>query len=134
MKSSLIYFIILFFTFLNTAEVKAKSLRTLTTFHNSKESCIKCHTNNNTKNLELLTGEAIPRERVTEQCAQCHGVLAKNWKTGAHGKKEKSWTKDGIRLECISCHNPHTPKFPIMKADPPLKQHQFAIPKGQSHE
>jgi hypothetical protein len=56
-------------------------------------------------------------------CAQCHGTQKRDYDHGAHGGMRGYWDlKRGPRERnhCVSCHDPHAPKFgTFMPVHPP---------------
>ncbi len=97
--------------------------------------CSICHDPKNMDVLRLLTGEPVPIEGAYKVCGGCHGIKARDWEVGAHGKQVGSWQREGVknRYDCTDCHNAHAPKFPQMHAKPPLPIPKFHIPKGGNH-
>lgn len=91
--------------------------------------CQMCHVGKSKNQWRLLTGEVIDSSRTPELCAQCHGTVMRKWESGTHGKKTGTWQKNGEKLFCIKCHNPHSPKFPHMKADPAPPRPKLGIKK-----
>lgn len=88
-------------------------------------NCFLCHSYNDADQLNLLDGKKIHYNDVTILCGQCHGLRKKEWEEGFHGFQRGKWNGPKERFSCIECHEPHHPKFPLMKAFPPPKR-----PKG----
>lgn len=97
------------------------------------QDCKLCHNLSNMSELKLLTGEIIPSSSSPLLCGQCHGLVKRDWDHGVHGKRTKSWSKQGERLACSQCHESHAPKFPQMKADPAPLRPKLGIEKEVSH-
>jgi hypothetical protein len=97
--------------------------------------CSLCHDSKNMNDLRLLTGQAVPIDEAFRVCGGCHGIKARDWESGAHGKQVGSWQREGVknRYNCTDCHNPHAPAFPQMHAKPPPPVPKFNIPKGGVH-
>lgn len=95
----------------------------------SIKNCFQCHDFKDRNKLVLQTGERIGFNQSHRQCFQCHGGKKKDWELGMHGKTVGSWNGDKYKYTCANCHNPHHPKFRIMKAD---KGPVHPNPKGPS--
>jgi hypothetical protein len=63
------------------------------------ESCRMCHSSDKIT-LELANGNKIPIIQASNLCKQCHSGIYKEWANGNHISS----------VECIICHNPHSPK------------------------
>ncbi len=62
-------------------------------------SCRMCHSSDKIA-LELANGIRIPITQSSNLCKQCHEGIYKDWKNGNHISS----------VECVICHNPHSPK------------------------
>ena len=129
------FFVIWFI--LAVSQIQASEI--LVKVHANDSQCLKCHPSSKTKDLRFQTGELIPTNQVNAKipvlCGQCHGIVKRNWDHNLHGKKINSWkSAEAEQLVCTKCHAPNKPKFLQMKASPPPKIPQFAIPKGQENE
>ncbi len=85
--------------------------------------CLDCHSATNRDKLKLADGESIDFTESYRLCGQCHGNIYRDWKAGIHGKRV-GYFKGGKRTYflCVSCHNPHDPKFkPIKPLPPPIR-------------
>jgi len=83
--------------------------------HGLNDSCYNCHDRANRDALVVRGGETIGFERSVELCAQCHGLVFRDWQAGIHGRTSGSWetnSPDRRRLRCSECHDPHSPAFP----------------------
>ncbi|MCB0403646.1 MAG: cytochrome c3 family protein [Bdellovibrionales bacterium] len=92
--------------------------------------CYLCHDKADRNQLRLLSGTTISFDASHEMCLQCHGDKKREWLDGTHGKQIGSWNGQRYRLQCVECHNPHSPAFKKMKPDPSPKRPKFSIPKG----
>jgi hypothetical protein len=85
-----------------------------------QRGCLDCHDRDNRDVLRLVNGEKVPFERSYVLCGQCHGPKLREWKLGIHGKRSGRWDGRKSYLLCVHCHvDPHAPRFPEMKPDPP---------------
>jgi hypothetical protein len=81
-------------------------------------ACYACHNPADIDTLRLADGSVVEYPDVMNLCAQCHGAQAKKYARGIHGGMTGYWdlTRGGrVRNNCIDCHDPHVPKFPMMQ-------------------
>jgi hypothetical protein len=100
----------------------------LKTFHQGLKgshgnlTCISCHNaSEGHQSLRLADGRAVSYPDVMQLCAQCHGPQYRDYLNGAHGGMIGYWdlTKGGrVRANCIDCHDPHAPKYPVVRPAP----------------
>ncbi|MBT3980804.1 MAG: hypothetical protein HOE90_05575 [Bacteriovoracaceae bacterium] len=83
------------------------------------KNCKLCHDQNDRDKLRLINEKKISFNDSHLLCIQCHGEKGPDFRSGAHGKQVGSWEGVKHRYTCVECHNPHAPKFPQWKADPP---------------
>lgn len=84
--------------------------------------CFDCHNPDNRDKLRLANGQLISFEESYYLCAQCHGVVFREWKAGLHGKRTGMWNGEKQYLLCVHCHWPHEPRFkPIQPLPPPMR-------------
>jgi hypothetical protein len=81
--------------------------------------CYDCHTLGNIDKLHLASGKLVDFTESCKLCGQCHGPTLRDWKAGEHGKRTGSWSGEKQYFLCVSCHNPHAPKFQPLKPLPP---------------
>jgi hypothetical protein len=81
--------------------------------------CLDCHDLNNRDSLRLASGKLLDFKESYKLCGQCHGEKYRDWKVGVHGKRTGYWNGKKEYLLCVSCHNPHSPKFKELKPEPP---------------
>ncbi|MHB8909436.1 MAG: hypothetical protein ACYDAA_11225 [Syntrophales bacterium] len=88
--------------------------------HGEHRWCFDCHNAPNRDKLKLVDGEIIDFTESYRLCGQCHGNIYRDWKVGIHGKRV-GYFANGKRTYflCVSCHNPHDPKFKPLKPEPP---------------
>jgi hypothetical protein len=85
--------------------------------------CLDCHDLNNRDSLRLASGKLLDFKESYKLCGQCHGEKYRDWKVGVHGKRTGYWNGKKEYLLCVSCHNPHSPRFkPLTPEPPPVKQ------------
>ena len=89
--------------------------------NNRNESCFNCHDPENLDTLKTRDGKKYKWEESTKLCASCHGPSFRDWEAGIHGRTSGYWDRSrgpAARLECASCHHPHSPQFPSIAPAP----------------
>jgi len=82
--------------------------------HGSQEkplSCFTCHNKEERDFLETEAGMKLDMDHSYQMCGQCHFRQQKDWVGGAHGKRVANWAGKRVVQNCVSCHNPHSPRF-----------------------
>ena len=85
--------------------------------------CLDCH-NPDDRNylLSLSDGKPISFDHSYLLCGKCHGTKFRDWRNGIHGRRTGYWNGEKSYYLCVSCHDPHSPKFkPIEPMPPPTK-------------
>lgn len=77
--------------------------------------CLDCHDLENRDVLRLASGAPVPFTESYRLCGQCHGDKYRDWRLGVHGKRVGHWDGEKTYLLCVSCHNPHSPRFKGVK-------------------
>ena len=89
--------------------------------HGMNDQCLNCHDTKNRERLLLHDGSTIAYADSPLLCAQCHGLVYRDWQRGTHGNTLGYWNKkfgQPRRQVCVACHDPHSPQFPLMKPYP----------------
>lgn len=89
--------------------------------HGRNDYCFNCHHKANRDVYTDYDGSEIPASEPARLCAKCHGTTYRDWLVGVHGRITGSWKstqREGTRILCIQCHDPHSPKFPALKPLP----------------
>jgi hypothetical protein len=89
--------------------------------HNRNNNCFNCHDEANLELLQTRDGRQLKLLESTPLCGSCHGPTYRDWEAGVHGRTSGFWDpKIGAltRQNCVSCHDPHSPKFPPQKPAP----------------
>ena len=91
------------------------------TFNHDSENrwCLDCHDLKNRDSLRLASGKLLDFKESYKLCGQCHGDKLRDWKVGVHGRRTGDWNGKKQYYLCVSCHNPHSPKFKQIKPEPP---------------
>ncbi len=74
-------------------------------------SCFTCHNKQERDSLETEAGVRVDMDHSYQLCGQCHFRQKKDWTGGAHGKRVSYWAGKRVVQSCVSCHNPHSPRF-----------------------
>lgn len=101
--------------------------RTLTQFHTQKILhhgtlggwCYRCHTKDDIDKLHLSDGTKVRFDEAYELCGSCHGDKLRDWKAGIHGITTGFWLGERVRRSCPACHDPHEPRFALMRPEHP---------------
>lgn len=107
--------------------------------HGRNVFCLNCHHPKNSDAYDNFRDEEIPGDQPTQLCAKCHGLHYREWRQDIHGRVNLYWDKkygEQVKLDCIQCHDPHRPKIPSMKPEPPpvLTRFDRNAPKGSPHD
>lgn len=97
--------------------------------HNRNNNCFNCHDESNLELLQTRDGRQLKLLESTPLCGSCHGPTYRDWEAGVHGRTSGFWdSKLGstTRQACVSCHDPHSPKFPPQKPAP--EPHGLRVP------
>ena len=92
-------------------------------YNHGQLTCLSCHNAKNYDTLRLADSRPVEFKDVMTLCSQCHGPQRRDYDMGLHGGMNGHWdlTKGGrTRNNCIQCHDPHAPAFPlVMPVFPP---------------
>lgn len=89
--------------------------------HNRNNLCFNCHDENNLELFQTRDGRQLKLSESTPLCGSCHGPTYRDWEAGAHGRTSGYWNRQLgaiTRQDCVSCHNPHSPRFPSRQPAP----------------
>ena len=90
--------------------------------NNRNNLCFNCHDEKNLEAFQTKDGRELKFEESTQLCGSCHGPTIRDWDAGAHGRTSGHWNREMgpfTKQDCVSCHDPHAPKFPGRKPGPP---------------
>ncbi len=76
--------------------------------------CYRCHTIDDIDRLHLADGSRVSFDESYELCGSCHGDKLRDWRAGIHGLTTGYWLGERQRRSCTACHDPHSPRFPLM--------------------
>jgi hypothetical protein len=85
--------------------------------------CLDCHDLRQRDSLRLASGQLLDFKESYKLCGQCHGDKLRDWKVGVHGRRTGYWNGKKQYFLCVSCHNPHSPRFKQIKPEaPPFRE------------
>ena len=83
--------------------------------HGRNNNCFNCHNDENLLLLQSRDGQKLEMENSTLMCGSCHGPTHRDWTSGSHGRTSGYWDRskgEFKKLDCVNCHDPHSPQFP----------------------
>ena len=103
--------------------------------NNRNDICTNCHDETNLERFQTRDGRELTFSESTQLCGSCHGPTYRDWEAGAHGRTSGYWNRSMgkiTRLDCVSCHNPHSPlaMFHLKPAPPPHPLRPLCKPPG----
>jgi formate-dependent nitrite reductase cytochrome c552 subunit len=107
--------------------------------HNRNNLCYNCHDEANLTLLQTRDGRELKFSDSTQLCGSCHGPTYREWSAGVHGRTNGFWNRAQgatTRMDCVNCHNPHSPKYPGRKPAPgprPLHAAPMTAPAKPAH-
>lgn len=90
--------------------------------HNRNNLCFNCHNESNLLTFSIRDGNELKFDESSRLCGSCHGPNYRDWEAGAHGRINGYWNHqlgEFRRLDCVNCHNPHSPRIPTRHPAPP---------------
>lgn len=85
--------------------------------HGLNNECNNCHALDDREKLVLHDLTMVPYSNVVTLCAQCHGLIYRDWQRGTHGITLGYWNDafgEPRRATCTACHDPHSPSYAPM--------------------
>jgi hypothetical protein len=104
------------------AEEHAETVKMAHGSHNRNNVCYNCHHETNLLTFSIRDGQELPFAASSQLCGSCHGPTIRDWDAGAHGRTNGYWHRPSgemHRLDCVNCHNPHSPSIPGRRPAPP---------------
>jgi hypothetical protein len=83
--------------------------------HDRNNLCYNCHNESNLELLQTRDGRQLKMADSAPLCGSCHGPTYRDWEAGVHGRTSGYWDRSRGPMDrkiCVSCHDPHAPKFP----------------------
>jgi hypothetical protein len=102
-------------------EEHAESIKMGHGSHNRNNLCFNCHNAANLLTFSIRDGHEVPLAESTHLCGSCHGPSYRDWEAGAHGRTSGYWDRSLgpiQRLDCVNCHDPHSPRIPARTPAP----------------
>lgn len=114
-----------------TSNVAAGSFHPHIAVAHGSLACSSCHVPQSPGELHTAAGERVSFSDAMTLCSQCHGPQRRNYDHGAHGGMRGYWDRQRgsqTRNDCVSCHSPHAPAYPMVTPVPAPKD-RFANPR-----
>lgn len=89
--------------------------------------CLHCHDADDRDQLRLSDATRVEWEDSWRLCTQCHGQRLEEWRRGVHGKRTGHWHGSKEYQPCVSCHDPHAPRFQQLEPMPPPRRPTEAV-------
>lgn len=89
--------------------------------HKRNNHCFNCHNEANRETFHIRDGRDLGFAESSLLCGSCHGPTLRDWEAGAHGRISGYWDKtkgEAHRLDCVNCHDPHSPRIPSRRPAP----------------
>jgi hypothetical protein len=89
--------------------------------NNLNNQCFNCHDPEKLDQLKTKDGKRLTWDETTKLCASCHGPTYRDWEAGIHGRPAGYWNTNlgaQTKVQCASCHHPHSPAFPALNPAP----------------
>ena len=104
--------------------------------HGLNNECNNCHALEDREKLILHDLTMVSYSNVVMLCAQCHGLVYRDWQRGTHGITLGYWNDafgEPRRATCTACHDPHSPAFAPMDALPGPNTLRMGDPSATTH-
>lgn len=101
--------------------------------HDRNNNCFNCHNEQNLETFHIRDGRDLGFVESSTLCGSCHGPTYRDWEAGAHGRISGYWDRTkgpASRLDCVNCHNPHSPGIPARAPAPGPHPLHFSPPKS----
>jgi hypothetical protein len=126
------------------ADSTVRESKQLDLFHQSLKmqhgnlACVSCHdARNGYSGLHLADGTPLEYTESIQLCAQCHGPQYRDYQKGSHGGMTGYWDLSRgprERNQCRHCHDPHSPKHPLVQPVAGPRDRFAPHSKEDSHE
>ncbi|MBM4367342.1 MAG: hypothetical protein FJ102_14115 [Deltaproteobacteria bacterium] len=94
-------------------------------------NCNQCHDADRTR-LRLADATTLPFTEVMSLCRQCHGPQSRDYQHWSHGGNTGYWDERqgaAVRNNCVDCHDPHAPAFPLVRPVFPPRDRGYVEPE-----
>jgi hypothetical protein len=89
--------------------------------HHRNDVCFNCHNEQNLLTFQARDGRELRFQDSSALCGSCHGPTFRDWEAGVHGRTSGYWDRtkgEALRLDCVNCHDPHSPQIPTLQPAP----------------
>ncbi|MBI2516947.1 MAG: hypothetical protein HYV95_08525 [Opitutae bacterium] len=107
--------------------------------HDRNNLCFNCHNEANLVTFSTRDGKELKFAESSRLCGSCHGPNYRDWEAGVHGRMNGYWNHslgEFRRLDCVNCHNPHSPRIPTRQPAPaphPLRASAESAKSATTH-
>ncbi len=106
--------------------------------HGLNVNCLNCHHLYDRNSYAAYGEDKISSQKSFQVCMKCHGPIYRDWEANIHGRVNGYWDSElgpQKKLDCIQCHDPHSPAFKNLIPMPPPEASRIKILiQGNSHE
>ena len=106
--------------------------------HGLNVNCLNCHHSYDRNYYAAYGEDKISSEESFQVCMKCHGPIYRDWEANIHGRVNGYWDSElgpQKKLDCIQCHDPHSPGFKNLIPMPPPEASRIKTSiQGNSHE
>lgn len=81
--------------------------------------CMSCHDSDDRDSFHLADVTRVTFEDSWKLCTQCHAKKLPDWRAGVHGKRTGHWWGAKQYRTCVTCHDPHQPRYRALEPKPP---------------
>ncbi len=96
--------------------------------------CLDCHAAEQRDLLHLANEATVEFADSWRLCTQCHGSKLADWRAGVHGKRTGHWWGPKQYQTCVSCHDPHSPRFQPLEPEPPPRRPEAITQAAQARQ
>lgn len=103
--------------------------------HDRNNHCFNCHNERDRETFYIRDGRKLAFDQSSLLCGSCHGPTFADWEAGAHGRTSGYWDRTrgpAQRLDCVNCHDPHSPKIPTREPLPAPQRAAKPVPRRRS--
>jgi hypothetical protein len=104
--------------------------------HDRNNLCYNCHNEANLLTFTTRDGRELGFADSSHLCGSCHGPTYRDWEAGVHGRISGHWDRRAgpfHRLDCVNCHDPHSPAIPSRRPAPPPHPLRAPAPASVHH-
>jgi hypothetical protein len=93
--------------------------------------CLHCHDTDDRDALHLADDTRARFEDSWQLCTQCHAEKRADWRAGVHGRRTGNWWGAKQYRTCVTCHDPHGPRYRALEPKPPPQRLERIVRDGR---